>query len=153
MNLCIGVIGGNSVEESTLGLAEAVGRVIALKHATLVCGGRGGVMEAACRGAREAGGITIGILPGDNRSEANRYVDIPIVSGMGIGRNIIVVRSSQAIIALAGSHGTLSEISFALQLRIPVIGLKAWQEISQILQASTPEEAVGLAFERCNNRA
>lgn len=150
MNHCIGVIGGNSADDSTRALAESVGREIALRKATLVCGGRGGVMESACKGAREAGGITVGILPGEDRSGANRFVDIPIVTGMGIGRNILVVRSSQAVIALEGSHGTRSEISFALQMGTPVIGLNAWQEIPQVLQATTPTDAVAQAFERCD---
>ena len=104
-------------------------------------------MEAACRGAQAESGLTIGILPGDSRVEANDYVDIPIVTGMGIGRNIMVVRSSQSIIAIDGSYGTLSEISYALQLGIPVIGINTWDISENIHRAESAKEAVQMAFE------
>ena len=109
----------------------------------------GGVMEAACRGAQTEGGLTVGIIPGVEKNEANPYLDIPVVTGMGHGRNIIVVRSSDAIIAIGGSYGTLSEIAFALRLRIPVIGINTWDVSSEINHAESPEEAVDLAIGLC----
>jgi uncharacterized protein (TIGR00725 family) len=124
--MLIGVIGGAQCSAEEAELAEAVGRELAGRGATLVCGGLGGVMEAACRGAKSAGGTTVGVLPGEDRNTANPYVDIPIVTGMGSARNVIVVRSSHAVIAVDGSYGTLSEIAFALNGRIPVIGLNTW---------------------------
>jgi uncharacterized protein (TIGR00725 family) len=133
-------------------MAESVGRALARKGAILVCGGLGGVMESACRGAREEGGVTIGILPGDSRSEANPYVQFSLVTGMGSARNIVVVKSSQAVIAIGGSYGTLSEISFALKSGIPVIGLNTWaisrnnQVDSSIIVQEDPDEAVELAI-------
>jgi len=122
----IAVIGGGESSPSESLLAEEVGRQLARNSVTLVCGGLGGVMAAACRGASEEGGTTVGILPGDSRLAANPYVQIPIVTGVGYARNIIVVKSSQAVIAVGGSYGTLSEISHALQNGIPVIGLNTW---------------------------
>ena len=113
----------------------------------------GGVMEAACRGASQEGGLTIGILPGDNRASANEYVKIPIVTGIGYARNVTVVRSAQAVIAVGGSYGTLSEIGYALQGGLPVIGLESWgisrkgKEKSPIIEAKTAAEAVEKALE------
>jgi hypothetical protein len=126
-SLRIGVIGEGEASEENIDLAYKVGKEIAKRGAIVVCGGLGGVMEAVCRGAKEGGGLTVGILPGEEEKEANPYVDIPIVTGFSHGRNIIVVRSSQAIIAIGGSYGTLSEIAFALKLEIPVIGLNTWE--------------------------
>ena len=140
-NLFIGVIGGSEVSSQVASLAEEVGREIARQGAVLVCGGLTGVMEAACRGASAEGGLTIGILPGDDRHTANSFVQIPIVTGIGYARNAIVVKSSQAIIAIDGSYGTLSELAFALQSGIPIIGLGTWsvtingQEDSTIIRA------------------
>ena len=122
----IGVIGGGDVPPQTARIAEEVGREIARRGAVLVCGGLGGIMEAACQGAAAEGGLTLGILPGDDRRAANPYVKIPIVTGIGYARNMAVVKSSQAVIAVDGSYGTLSEIAFALQSGIPVIGLGTW---------------------------
>jgi uncharacterized protein (TIGR00725 family) len=116
--------GGSSAEETRF--AEEVGRELARRGVTLICGGLEGVMEAACRGATSEGGVTIGILPGNNRDNANPYVRIPIVTGMGYNRNAIVAKSGQAVIAVGGSYGTLSEIAYALQNDIPVIGLGTW---------------------------
>ncbi len=149
----ISVIGGSKASDEELRLAEETGREIAIKGAILVCGGQSGVMEAACRGAHQAGGITVGILPGDKRSSANRFVAIPIVTGMGYGRNVIVAKSAQAVIAVGGSYGTLSEISYALQFGIPVIGLNTWEftkdgELDKsIIRAQTAVEAVNLALD------
>jgi len=115
-------------------------------------------MEAACRGAKSEGGLTIGILPGFSRHEANPYVDIPIVTGLGEARNIIVVRTAQAVIAVGGEYGTLSEIAYALKLRIPVVGLDTWQlakegrEVSAIIETATPAEAVDKALALAGDR-
>jgi uncharacterized protein (TIGR00725 family) len=149
----IGVIGGSEVSPPVARLAEEVGREIARRGATLVCGGLTGVMEAACKGASEAGGLTIGILPGDNRKTANPYVKIPIITGIGNARNVAVVKSSQAVIAIDGSYGTLTEIGHALQSGIPVIGLGTWEITmngkidKNIIIANTPQEAVEKAME------
>jgi len=148
----IAVIGGRECSEEEGQAAEEVGRDIARQGAVLVCGGLGGVMEAACRGARSEGGITIGILPGENRHAANPYVQIPVATGMGYARNAVVVKSSQAVIAIDGSYGTLSEIGFALQSGIPVIGLKTWslsingQQDDLIIIAESPGDAVDKAI-------
>lgn len=142
----IGVIGGSLCTEEIYQLGKEVGREIAKRGAYLVTGGVGGVMEAACKGAKEAGGVTIGVLPGEKSHNANPWVDIPIVTGMSHGRNIIIVRSSDAIIAIDGSYGTLSEISFALKINVPVIGLKTWDFEANIIKAATAEEAVAFAF-------
>ncbi|MEA1958055.1 MAG: TIGR00725 family protein [Chloroflexota bacterium] len=122
----ISVIGASNGSAEECDLAEQVGRELAKHGVALICGGLTGVMEAACRGARAEGGITIGILPGTDREDANRYVDIPIVTGIGYARNSIVARSGQAAIAIGGKYGTLSEIAYALQANIPVIGLGTW---------------------------
>jgi len=149
----IAVIGGSEPTTEETRLAEAVGRELAKRGAILVCGGMGGVMEAACRGASSEGGITIGILPGDSRQAANPYVQIPIVTGIGYARNIAVVKSAQAVIAVGGSYGTLSEISHALQSGIPVIGLNTWslsrnsQPDNSIIPAQNPTEAVNKALD------
>ena len=148
----IAVIGGGQCSPREAELAEATGRELARRGAILICGGLGGVMEAACKGASSEGGITIGILPGDNRQQANPYVQIPIVTNIGYARNIIVVKSAQAVIAIDGSYGTLSEIGHALQYNIPVIGLNTWslsrnrQLDNSIIQAKDPPEAVDKAF-------
>ncbi len=148
----IAVIGGAEPSLPEARLAEEVGRELAVKGAILVCGGLGGVMEAACRGAQSEGGITIGILPGDSRRAANPYVQIPIVTGIGYARNLAVVKSAQAVIAIGGSYGTLSEISHALQGGIPVIGLDTWslsrngQPDNSIILAQNPAEAVNKAL-------
>ncbi|MGB9301567.1 MAG: TIGR00725 family protein, partial [Anaerolineae bacterium] len=120
--MMVAVIGDGFCSADTALLAEEVGRLLAQKGAAVVCGGLGGVMEAACRGAKEAGGLTIGILPGTSRRDANPYVDIPIVTGIREARNVIVVSSAQSVIAVSGSFGTLSEIAHALKLGIPVVG-------------------------------
>ena len=148
----IAVIGGSQASTQEIKMAEGVGRELAKKGAILVCGGLGGVMEAACRGATFAGGLTIGILPGNSPKDANPYVRIPIVSGVGYARNIAVVKSAQAVIAVGGSYGTLSEIAYARQSDIPVIGLNTWsvsrngQTDDSIIVAKDPAEAVDIAL-------
>jgi len=148
----IAVIGGSAPSDDEVLLAEAVGRGLAEHGAVLICGGRRGVMEGACRGARSAGGLTIGILPGCDLSDANPYIDIPILTGIGPARNAIITRTAHAVIAIGGSYGTLSEIGFALTFGVPVIGLRTWQvsreghPLPPILVADTPEEAVEAAL-------
>lgn len=149
----IAVIGGNQCSTREARLAEEVGRELARRGAVLICGGLGGIMEAACRGAREAGGLTIGILPGEDRRQANPHVRLAIVSGVGHARNLAVVKSAQAVIAISGRYGTLSEISFALQSGIPVIGLNTWslarngRPDTAIVPAGDAVQAVTLALE------
>jgi uncharacterized protein (TIGR00725 family) len=149
----VGVLGSSSCPPRITELAAEVGRQIGRAGALLVCGGRGGVMEAAAKGAKEAGGITIGILPGASDSEANPYIDIPIVTGMGQARNTINILTSQAVIAVAGAYGTLSEIALARVAGIPVIGLETWsltdpegRTAPGVTIASNPEEAVRMAL-------
>lgn len=125
--MIVAVIGDGSCSAETARLAEQVGRLLAANEAVVICGGLGGVMEAACRGAKSAGGLTIGVLPGRNYRDANPYVDIPVVTGMGEARNVVVVGSARSIIAVSGGFGTLSEIAHALKLGIPVVGLGTWQ--------------------------
>ena len=149
----IAVIGGSAPTSKEAGLAEEVGQELAKHGAILICGGLGGVMEAACRGARSEGGLTIGILPGENRQLANPYVEIPIATGIGYARNAAVVKSAQAVIAVGGSYGTLTEIGYALQSGLPVIGLNTWtisrndRQDKSIIPAESPAEAVRLALE------
>ncbi len=152
METIIGVIGAANASEEEKRASEEVGVLIAGRKCFLLCGGMGGVMEAACRGAKSAGGTTIGILPGPEPSSANRFVDIPIVTGMGEARNVIVAKSSHSIIAVGGGLGTLSEISFALKSGIPVIGLDTWDVSEEIIKCETPEEAVRTAFELSSRR-
>ncbi len=145
-------MGPGSCSPDVYALARKVGFLLARKGAILICGGHGGVMEAAARGAREGGGIAIGILSGDNPAEANPNIDIPIVTGLGNARNNINVLTSQAIIAISGSYGTLSEIALALKCGTPVVGLKTWESISPggetlpVIAAQTAEEAVDAAI-------
>ena len=149
----VAVIGGRQPSPEEAKLAEQVGRELARRGAILVCGGLGGVMEAACKGASSEGGMTIGVLPGDSRQAANPYVQIPIVTGMGNARNVAVVKSAQAVIAIGGSYGTLSEIGHALQSGIPVIGLNTWslsrngRQDDAIIPAQSPTEAVNKALD------
>ncbi|HEY3131719.1 MAG TPA: TIGR00725 family protein [Acidobacteriota bacterium] len=127
LKLRIAIIGTSRSAPSTDLLAEKVGFLIATNGAILLCGGLGGVMEAAARACKQAGGTTIGILPGDSDREANRYIDIPIVTGLGEARNLVLIRSSHAVVAVGGGYGTLSELGFALRLEVPVVGLKTWK--------------------------
>ncbi len=144
----IAVIGGADCSDDISDMAQAVGREIARRGAALICGGRGGVMTAACRGAKEEGGMTIGVLPGSDRSDANEFVDVAIATGMTDARNVIIARSADAAIAIDGSYGTLSEIAFCRKFEVPVIGLRTWAVDDRIIQASGPAQAVELAFSR-----
>ena len=149
----IAVIGGGDCSPQETELAEEVGRELARQGAILICGGLGGVMAAACKGATSEGGVTIGILPGGSRQSANPYVQIPIVTNLGEARNVIVVKSAQAVIAIDGSYGTLSEIGHALRNGIPVIGLNTWslsrsgQPDNSIIPAKNPADAVSKALD------
>lgn len=122
----VSVVGGENCSREIYEMAVEVGRRIAEMGAVLVTGGRGGVMEAVCRGAKEKGGVTIGILPGNDRREGNKYLDYVILTGMGYARNVLVVMNGDIVIAIDGKYGTLSEIALALQHGKPVYGLKSW---------------------------
>jgi uncharacterized protein (TIGR00725 family) len=142
----IGVIGGAHPDISFLKLAFEVGRRIAEQGAVLVCGGLGGVMEEASRGARSGGGLTIGILPGTRTSEANPHIDVALATGLGFTRNSLVAMNAEALIAVDGEYGTLSEIAFGRIYGKTVIGLGTW-EVKGVVPAASPEEAVRLAIE------
>jgi uncharacterized protein (TIGR00725 family) len=142
----IGIIGAANTDAITLALAEEVGRLVAKKGAILVCGGLGGIMEAACRGAKSAGGRTVGILPQATKEMANQYVDVAIATGFGEGRNVIIARTADAVIAVAGEYGTLSELAYTLKMGKPVVGIKTW-DIKGIVKAETPAAAVDTVFE------
>ena len=135
----IAVIGAGVCTQDVCETARELGRLIASRNATLVCGGMGGVMEASCRGAREAGGLTVGIVP--DTGNGNPYLDVVIRTGLGHVRNVLVVQSADAIIAVGGSHGTLSEIAIALKLGKPVFGIGTW-EIPGVVACAGPEDAV-----------
>lgn len=128
----IGVAGHSEPDEATRVLAREVGRFLGEKGVVMVCGGLGGVMEAAALGVKEGGGTTIGVLPGYDKSEANPYIDIPIPTGMGHARNVIVAAAADVLIAFHGEHGTRSEVSIALRLGRKVIGMRAWREIPTV---------------------
>jgi len=145
--MIVSVIGAGSCDKKIYSMAEEVGRLVAQKGAVLVTGGIGGVMEAASKGAKEAGGITVGILPGFSKEEANKFVDIPITTGLSHARNIIVAGSADAVIAISGEYGTLSEIAIALKLGKPVVGIKTWDNIEGVVKVNSPEEAVNKVFE------
>ena len=141
----VSVIGSGREHEAR---AEEIGRLLAERGCTVVTGGRGEVMAAAARGAKAAGGTTIGILPGESRDDANDWIDQVIVTGLGHARNTIVVASGDAVIAVGGAWGTLSEIAFAKILGRPVVVLEPGWELEGVERATTPEEAVELALSR-----
>jgi hypothetical protein len=120
------VVGPGSATSEQEADAEAVGRGLGAAGATVVCGGLGGVMAAACRGARSGGGLTVGLLPGTRRDDANRWVDVAVPTGLGEARNALVVRAADAVVAVGGGHGTLSEIALALKTGTPVVSLRSW---------------------------
>lgn len=156
--IAVGVVGNALCAPDVAKLAEEIGARIAEKKAILICGGLKGVMEAAAKGAKSRGGTTIGILPGMSKRDANAFIDIPIVTGLDQARNIIIARSSDALIAVGGGFGTLSEIAYALKLNVPVVGLNTWEvrkqgkEIRDILLVQTPQEAVENAFKLASRR-
>ena len=148
----IAVVGPSAGTPAELALGEAVGKLIAEAGAVLVCGGMGGVMEAAAGGCHEAGGRAVGILPGTDRADANPYLTVAVATGMGEARNAVVVRTADVVIAIAGEFGTLSEIALALKMGKPVVGLGTWelakhgQPVRAIVRASDPADAVGKAL-------
>lgn len=158
--MIIAVIGGEDASAQALQQAEDVGRELGRRGVTLLCGGRGGVMEAACRGARAEGGHTIGILPGRNAAETppNPYVEFPIFTGIGYARNAIVALSGSAVIAISGSYGTLSEIAYALINGIPLVGLDTWDfdyhgyRGDGIVRVTTAREAADVAIAMAQQR-
>jgi uncharacterized protein (TIGR00725 family) len=149
----IAVVGSGEAGPELASVAEEVGKLLARSGAVVVCGGLGGVMEATCKGAKQERGTTVAILPSLDRASANPYVDVAVATGMDEMRNALVVRSADALIALDGEFGTLSEIAFALKTGVPVVGIGTWElakggaPIDAIATASTPEEAVELAFQ------
>ncbi|MFQ5464618.1 MAG: TIGR00725 family protein [Thermodesulfobacteriota bacterium] len=142
----IAVVGAGHADPELDRLASEVGRLIAESGSILLSGGRGGVMESASRGCREAGGLAVGILPGTDQAEANPYIDVPIATGLGEMRNLLVVRASDALIAVGGGYGTLSEIALAHKTGKPVIGLSTWEFSEKTLAARDPADAVGKAL-------
>lgn len=146
MQASIAVVGSSAPSDVAAAHAVAVGAAVARAGAILVTGGLGGIMEAACRGARDQGGLTLGILPGPSKTDANPYVDCAVPTGLGDFRNYLVVAAADAVIALEGRFGTLSEIAMALTLGKAVIGVGTW-EIEGIRNARDPEEAVRLALD------
>lgn len=148
----VAVVGPSECDAATAALAEEVGRELAARGAVVVCGGAGGAMEAACRGAKAAGGTTVGLLPGTDRSSANAFVDVAIPTGLGEARNVLVVRAADVVLAVRGEFGTLSEIAFALRIGTPVVGLDTWElgkggeQVDAFLRANDAAEAVELAL-------
>ena len=149
----VGVIGGSTADAKLFRMAEEVGAELARRGAAIVCGGLTGVMEGVCKGARSQGGLTIGIIPTDEKKDANPYVQIPIVTGMGMARNVMLVKTSDVLIAIGGEFGTLSEIAVALNLGKIVIGLNTWKlekahdhAIPNLIQTDDPKKAVDLAL-------
>ncbi len=145
MRILLAVVGDSNPSAETARLAEEAGRWIAQRGAVLVCGGLGGVMEAAARGAKEAGGLTLGILPGYDPASANPYIDLPVCTGMGHARNAIIAATARALIACEGGSGTLSEIALALKLGRRVVALGRRESPPGVLVARSPEEAVRMA--------
>ena len=147
------VVGASQADAETWEAADAVGRGLARRGAVVVCGGLGGVMEAACRGAKAEGGTTVGILPGQDRDDANPFVDLALPTGLGEARNTLVVRAADALVAVGGEFGTLSEIAFALRVGTPVVGVRTWElaragrPVDAIVRVDEPDEAATLAIE------
>ena len=156
--MIIAVIGESSTSPKNAMLAEEVGSLLAKANVIVVCGGQEGVMRAVCKGAKKHGGTTVGILPGMDSLDSNEYVDIPICTGLGNGRNLLVTRAGKSVIAIGGSYGTLSEIGLALSDSKSVIGLNTWSLLRDehldcgIIVANNPEEAVQLAICQANKK-
>ena len=153
MSLYIGVAGASQPEPSLLPIGEALGRCLAEAGAIVVCGGGTGVMTAVCRGARKAGGQTVGLLPGGERDAGNPYLSVALPTALGEGRNLLLVRASDALVAVGGGFGTLSEIALALRIGVPVVGLATWgltlseKAVDAFPVARSAEEAARLATE------
>jgi uncharacterized protein (TIGR00725 family) len=146
------IIGGSEVSPETTRLAREVGREVAKKGAVLLCGGLGGVMAAAAQGAQEAGGVSLGILPDGDRRRANPYLTYSIATNLGHARNVLIAHSADALIAVAGGYGTVSEAAIALKLGKPVIALNVTWDLAGLKRAATPAEAVSLAWEGLKGR-
>jgi uncharacterized protein (TIGR00725 family) len=150
----IAVVGASEAGPQQLALAEEAGAAVAAARCGLVCGGRGGVMEAACRGARSEGGLTVGILGGLDREEANGWVMVALPTGLGEARNALVVRAADAVVAIGGGWGTLSEIALALKAGLPVVGIDTWEPVlggeraEGVVSATDPKLAVAEALRR-----
>jgi uncharacterized protein (TIGR00725 family) len=142
----VSVVGSGTTSGNLYEKAREIGRLVAERGGTLVCGGRSGVMEAAARGATEAGGVAIGILPDEDRRQANEFLSYAIATGTGHARNLAVVCSGDVVIAVGGEYGTLSEIGLALKVGHPVVALSSWNLGEHVGVASSPEEAVEAAF-------
>lgn len=145
-SLYVSVVGAGDATGEPYEQARQVGRLVAERGGTVVCGGLGGVMEATARGATEAGGVAIGILPDENRGRANKYLTYSVATGAGQARNLAVVCSGSVVIAVGGEYGTLSEIGLALKVGRPVVALHSWDLGEHVTGASSPEEAVAAAF-------
>ncbi len=143
----IGVIGGSDISPEIAALAREVGREVAARGAVLLCGGLGGVMAAAAQGAKEAGGVSLGILPEGDRRRANPFLTYSIATNLGHARNLLIAHSADALIAVAGSYGTISEAAIALKLGKPVIALNVSWDLPGLQRAPTPAEAVALAWQ------
>jgi uncharacterized protein (TIGR00725 family) len=147
----VAVVGAGVADDDEARVAEEVGELLARRGAVVVCGGMTGVMEAVCKGAKGAGGTTVGILPGSLRSEANEYVDVAIATGLGEVRNALIVRTADVVVAIGGEYGTLSEIALALKVGTPVVGLDTWElgrtgaPVDAFRLASSPHEAADAA--------
>jgi uncharacterized protein (TIGR00725 family) len=155
MHPYVAVVGAGNASPEEERMAAAVGRGLGEAGAIVVCGGRGGVMEAACRGAKAGGGTTVGILPGVSRADANPYVDVAIATGLGELRNGLIVRTADALVAVGGEFGTLSEIALALRAGKTVVGLRTWElprpgdPVDPIVRAASPEDAVARVLAAC----
>src|ERR671914_389350 len=158
MSLYVGVAGASRPEPPLLDQAELLGRRLAEADAVVICGGGPGVMAAVCRGAQSTGGTTVGLLPGLDRGEGNPHLTISVPTGLGQGRNLLLVRSSDALIAVGGGFGTLSELAIALRTGTPVIGLATWslqlegQQVDAFPVADDPDTAARLALEAARSR-
>jgi uncharacterized protein (TIGR00725 family) len=152
MKPIIGVIGGSTCTKEEAALAEETGGLLAQRGAVLVCGGLGGVMEAVARGAKANGGVTVGILPGGDPRAANKYIDVPLATGLGEMRNFLIVQTAHALIAIGGGVGTLSEIALAQRIEKPVVGLHdSFRNAVDIPRMQRSAEAVQWALERAQN--
>jgi len=144
----ISVIGASSADDRLAGLAREVGRLIAVEKWTLICGGLGGVMEQAARGASEAGGLTVGILPGYDHDAGNKWLSVVIPTGLGHARNTVVAAAADGIVAVGGQYGTLSEMAVAVKLEKPVASLESWGDIGGVKTVSSPGEAISWLKDR-----
>ena len=138
----LGIIGAGTADDDLLDLARMVGALAAQRGWTVLCGGLGGVMEAASRGASENGGLVVGLLPGERRGEGNSHLDVELPTNMGHGRNVVIAQSSDVLIAVGGGYGTLSEMALGLKMGKPVVSLRSWKPDDRVRRAESPREAV-----------